>query len=88
MDCFGRIGFNFKFVEKLNLNLNAFQRKIRNAIAFRPVILPNGNSAIGISNVGDVSVFGINGDAAVRWNRFEALGVMTLTRYKEGDTVC
>jgi outer membrane cobalamin receptor len=48
----------------------------------------SGASAIKISNVNyEIKSLGLNGSLMVRWNHFEAFGVMTVTRSTQADTL-
>ena len=80
-------GVNINAGSNLQLNLTGFQQTVKNAIVYRPAVTKYGSSAIGISNIDEVESIGLNGRVLFYWNHFEALGVMTLTRYEQADTV-
>jgi outer membrane cobalamin receptor len=80
-------GLNVSLGSNLRLGLTGFERKIKNAIAYIPAVTLNGSPAISISNINEVKLQGINGSIMCRWYQFELLGVMTLTRYKQADTL-
>jgi hypothetical protein len=60
---------------------------VKNAIVYQPAVTLYGSSAIGISNINEIKSSGLNGRIIFHWHHFEALGVMTLTRYEQSDTV-
>jgi outer membrane cobalamin receptor len=76
-------GVNIQAGSNFQLNLTGFQRTVKNAIVFRPV----DSSAISISNSNEVKSWGLNGRIVFYWHHFEVLGVMTLTRYTQTDTL-
>jgi outer membrane cobalamin receptor len=84
---FLKLGFDLKIGENVKANVTAYQRTINNAIAYRPAELLSGLSTINISNIDEVRISGLNGSAEISWHQFEALGIMTLTQYKESDTI-
>jgi hypothetical protein len=80
-------GFTLQAGSNLEVSLTGFQRSVKRAIVFQPAVTLGGSPAISISNVREVVIQGINGSAVIRYHKFEALGVLTLTRYKEVDTL-
>jgi outer membrane cobalamin receptor len=80
-------GININAGSNLQLNLTAFQQTVKNAIVYQPVITTYGSSAISISNINEVKSVGLNGRILFSWQHFEVLGVMTLMRYEQADTV-
>jgi outer membrane cobalamin receptor len=84
---FLQAGVNLHAGSNLQLSLTGFQRRIKNAIVFRPTITRYGSSAIAISNINEVTSSGLNGSVVIWWHQFEVFGVMTLTRYVQSDTV-
>lgn len=69
------------------LNLTGFQRTVKNAIVFQPAVTINDSSAMSISNINEVRSSGLNGRVVFCWHHFEVLGVMTLTRYTQGEVL-
>ena len=69
------------------MSLSGFYRKVKNAIVFQPEVTSYGFSAIAISNINEMKSSGLDGRIIFFWHHFEALGVMTLTRYDQSDTV-
>jgi outer membrane cobalamin receptor len=84
---FFRGGFTLQAGSNLEISLTGFQRSVKRAIVFQPAVTLGGSPAISISNVREVVIQGINGSAVIRYHKFEVLGVLTLTRYKEVDTL-
>jgi len=84
---FIRGGFTFQAGSNLEVSLTGFQRNVKRAIVFQPAVTVGGSPAINISNIREVVIQGINGSAVIRYHKFEVLGVLTLTRYKEVDTL-
>jgi outer membrane cobalamin receptor len=84
---FIRGGFTFQAGPNLEISLTGFQRNVKRAIVFQPAVTVGGSPAISISNAREVAIQGINGSAVIRCHKFEVLGVLTLTRYKEVDTL-
>jgi len=84
---FIQAGININAGSNLKLSLAAFQRTVKNAIIFQPAVTMYSSSAISISNINEVKSLGLNGRILFYWHHFEALGVMTLTRYEQADTV-
>jgi outer membrane cobalamin receptor len=84
---FFRGGFSLQAGSNLEISLTGFQRNVKRAIVFQPAVTAGGSPAISISNAREVAIQGINGSAVIRWHKFEILGVLTLTRYKEADTL-
>jgi outer membrane cobalamin receptor len=84
---FLRGGFTFRAGSNLEINLEGFKRNVDNAIVSWPAATTGGSQALSISNVQKVTVQGINGSAIFRFNKFEVIGVLTLTNYKEVDTI-
>jgi outer membrane cobalamin receptor len=80
-------GFTFQAGSNLEISLTGFQRNVKRAIVFQPAVTAGGSPAISISNTREVTIQGVNGSAVIRWHKFEVLGVLTLTRYKEIDTL-
>ena len=80
-------GFTLQAGSNFEISLTGFQRTVKRAIVFEPGVTAAGFPAISISNVRKVSIQGINGSTVLRWHKFEVLGVLTLTRYKEVDTL-
>ena len=80
-------GFTLQAGSNLEISLTGFQRNVKRAIVFQPAVTAGGSPAISISNAREVAIQGINGSAVIRWHKFEVLGVLTLTRYKEVDTL-
>ncbi len=80
-------GFDVHVGPNVQLSLIGFQRIVNHAIVFQSAATASGSPAISISNVNEVRILGINGQASLRWGKIEALGVMTLTRYKQADTL-
>jgi Outer membrane cobalamin receptor protein len=80
-------GFTFQAGSNLDISLTGFQRNVKRAIVFQPAVTVGGSPAINISNAREVVIQGINGSAVIRYHKFEVLGVLTLTRYKEVDTL-
>ncbi len=80
-------GIDINTGSNLQLNLAAFQRTVKNAIVFQPAVTKYGSSAINISNISEVKSSGLNGRILFYWHHFEVLGVMTLTRYEQADTI-
>jgi outer membrane cobalamin receptor len=67
------------------LNLTGFQRTVKNAIVFQPAVTIYDSSAMSISNVNEVRSSGLNGRVVFYWHHFEVFGVLTLTRYTQGE---
>jgi outer membrane cobalamin receptor len=84
---FFRGGFTLRAGSNLEIGLEGFKRNIDRAIVFRPAMTAGGSPAISISNVQKVAIEGISGSAIFRFHKFEVLGVLTLTNYKEVDTL-
>jgi outer membrane cobalamin receptor len=84
---FIRGGFTLRAGSNLEISLTGFQRNVKRAIVFQPAVTVGGSPAISISNAREVAIQGINGSAVIRFYKFEALGVLTLLRYKEVDTL-
>jgi len=84
---FLQAGVNINAGPNLQLSLTGFQRTIKNAIVFQPAVTLYGSPAIDISNIHEIKSSGLNGRIVFSWHHFEALGVMTLTRYLQSDTV-
>jgi outer membrane cobalamin receptor len=84
---FIRGGFTLQAGSNLEISLTGFQRSVKRAIVFQPAVTVGGSPAISISNAREVSIQGINGSAVIRFHKFEVLGILTLTRYKEVDTL-
>jgi outer membrane cobalamin receptor len=84
---FIRGGFTLQAGSNLEISLTGFQRSVKRAIVFQPAVTVGGSPAISISNAREVAIQGINGSAVIRCHKFEVLGVLTLTRYKEVDTL-
>jgi outer membrane cobalamin receptor len=80
-------GVNINAGPNLQLSLTGFQRTVKNAIVFQPALTMYGSPAIGISNINEIKSSGLNGRIVFSWHHFEVLGVMTLTRYIQSDTV-
>ena len=80
-------GVNIHAGSNLQLTLTGFQRTVKDAIVYQPAVTMYGSSAIGISNINEMRSNGLNGRIFFRWHHIEALGVMTLTHYKQSDTV-
>lgn len=80
-------GFTLQAGSGFEVTLTGFQRNIKNAIVFQPVVTGGGLPAISISNVREVAIQGLNGSATIRWHKFEVFGVLTLTRSQELDTL-
>jgi outer membrane cobalamin receptor len=84
---FIRGGFTVRTGTDIEINLSYFQRNVKRAIVFQPAVTIGGTPAISISNVREVAIQGINGSAKIYFHKFEILGVLTLTHYKELDTL-
>ena len=84
---FLQAGVTLNAGSELQLNLTYFQQTVKNAIVYQPEITTYGSSAMSISNIQEVKSSGLNGRIEFYWHHFEALGVMTLTRYQQADTV-
>jgi outer membrane cobalamin receptor len=84
---FLQAGFQLHAGPNIQLSMTGFQRTIKNAIIFRPVITKYGSAAMSISNVDEVKSSGFNGSVAIRWHQFEVFGAMTLMRCVQSDTV-
>jgi outer membrane cobalamin receptor len=80
-------GFNVRAGSALQINLAGFQREVKHAIIFQPAVTAYGSAAMKISNVNSVKTIGINGSLVFHWHKFEVLGVMTLSRYTQADTL-
>ena len=80
-------GFTLQAGPNLEISLTGFQRNVKRAIVFQPTVTAGGSPAISISNAREVAIQGMNGSAVIRCHKFEVLGVLTLTRYKEVDTL-
>jgi outer membrane cobalamin receptor len=80
-------GFTFQAGSNLEIGVTGFQRSVKHAIIFQPAVTAGGSPAISISNVREILIQGINGSAAIRCHKFEVLGILTLTRYKQVDTL-
>jgi outer membrane cobalamin receptor len=80
-------GFDINAGSNLKLRLTGFQRIVKHAIIYRPDTTNFGSSAIRISNVSEVQILGLNGQVSLQWGPFEVLGVMTLTRNRQEDTL-
>ncbi len=80
-------GFTFQAGSNLEISLTGFQRNVKRAIVFQPAVTAGGSPAISISNAREVAIQGMTGSAVIRWHKFDVLGVLTLTRYKEVDTL-
>jgi hypothetical protein len=77
-------GINIGAGSNFQLRLSGFQRRIRHAILYSPARTDGGTPAVEISNVDLVTVEGLNGRAMVRLGPIEALGMMTLSRFRQG----
>ena len=84
---FLRGGFLFHPSNDISINLEVFQRTINNAILYQPWQTNNGTAALEVRNVGKIDVQGITGSFRWKLGAFEAYGVMTLSKYKEDDTL-
>ncbi len=84
---FWRAGFNLHFGENLKFHASAYRRLVKDPIVYRPAKLSSGLSAIEICNLDEARIFGITGDATLRWRQFEIFGVLTLMHYKELDSI-
>jgi outer membrane cobalamin receptor len=86
---FVQLGFQVNVGSGVQLHLAAFQRTLNHAIVYQSTVIPwSGASAIKISNVNqEIKSLGLNGSLMIRWNHFEAFGVMTLTRSTQADTL-
>ena len=80
-------GFTLQAGSNFEISLTGFQRNVKRAIVFQPAVTAGGSPAVSISNVRKVAIQGMNGSAVLRWHKFEVLGILTLTRYKEVDTL-
>jgi outer membrane cobalamin receptor len=80
-------GVNINAGLNLQMNLTGFHRTVKNAIVYQPAVTMYGSPAISISNINEIQSSGLNGRIIFHWHHFEALGVMTLTRYEQSDTV-
>lgn len=80
-------GISINAGSNFQLSLAGFQRKVKNAIVFQPTVTSYGSSAISIFNINEVKSLGLNGNIMFCWNQFELLGIMTLTQYKEANTI-
>jgi outer membrane cobalamin receptor len=84
---FIRGGFTLYPKSNLEISLTGFQQNVKRAIVFQPAVTAGGSPAISISNIREVVIQGINGNAIIRYHKFEVFGVLTLTRYREVDTL-
>jgi outer membrane cobalamin receptor len=84
---FIRGGFTLHAGSNLEVSLTGFQRNVKRAIVFQPAVTAGGSPAISISNAREVVIQGMNGSAVIHFHKFEIFGVLTLTRYKEVDTL-
>ena len=84
---FIRGGFTLQAGSNLEITLTGFQRNVKRAIVFQPAMTEGGSPAVSISNAREIAIQGINGSAVIRCHKFEVLGVLTLTHYKEVDTL-
>jgi hypothetical protein len=84
---FIRGGFTLYPKSNLEISLTGFQQNVKRAIVFQPAVTAGGSPAISISNIREVVIQGINGSAIIRYHKFEVFGVLTLTRYREVDTL-
>lgn len=80
-------GFTFGAGSNFQLSLSAFQRRIRHAILYTPTTTESGTPAVEISNADMVTVQGLNGRVMLRVGPIEALAIMTLSRFKQGDNL-
>jgi outer membrane cobalamin receptor len=80
-------GFNIHAGSNFQMNLTVFHQSVKDAIVYQPAVTKYGTPALGISNVNKVTSSGINGRIIFNWHHFEVLGVMTLTRYLQVDSV-
>ncbi len=84
---FLRGGFTLRAGSIFEIGLEGFKRNIDHAIVSRPAVTAGGSPAVSISNVQKVRIQGVSGNIIFRFHKFEALGVLTLTNYKEADTL-
>lgn len=80
-------GLNVQASSNIQLSVTGFQRTIKNAILYSPTVTNSDTYAIEILNVDDVKVLGLNGQITLHWGPIEAFGVMTLSQYKQKDTL-
>jgi outer membrane cobalamin receptor len=80
-------GVNIQAGSNLQLTLTGFRRTVKDAIVYQPEVTIYGSPAMSISNINELKSSGLNGRIIFHWHHFEALGVMTLTRYEHSDTV-
>ena len=80
-------GFNIHAGSNFQMNLTLFHQSVKDAIVYQPAVTKYGTPALGISNDHDIKSSGINGRIMFDWHHFEVLGVMTLTRYLQDDSV-
>ncbi len=78
-----RIGSGSDF----QISLSGFHRRIRHAILYSPTRTNNGFAAVEISNIEMVTVDGLNGRTLIRLGHFAFLGIMSLSRFKQGATL-
>ncbi len=80
-------GFLFHPSDNISISLEAFQRTITDAILYQPAQTIYGTSALNVVNIDKIDVQGITGSFRWKIGGFEAYGVMTLSKYKEADTL-
>ena len=80
-------GVNITAGSNLQLTLTGFHRTIKDAIVYQSAETMYGSPAIRISNIDEVKSSGLDGRVIFNWHHFEVLGVMTLTRYEQSDTI-
>ena len=84
---FCKSGFFFHPSDNILINLEAFSRTINDAILYQPSQTSSGMAALEVHNVDKIDVQGVTGSLRFKSGAFEAYGVMTLSKYKEGDTL-
>ncbi len=84
---FFRGGFTLRAGSNLDISLEGFKRDVDQAIVYLPAKTAGGAPAVNISNIQKVAIQGINGSVDFHFHKFEFYGVLTLTDYKEADTL-
>jgi outer membrane cobalamin receptor len=84
---FLRSGLLFRPSGTFSIALEVFHRTITDAILYQSSLTSSGTEALRVMNAGTIDVRGLTGSLRWKFRGFEANGVMTLTKYKESDTV-
>jgi outer membrane cobalamin receptor len=82
-----QIGVDIHAGSNLQLNLTGFHRTVKDPILYQPAATIYGSNAISIANMDEIKSTGLNGRFLFHWHQFELLGVLTLTRSTQSDTV-